>query len=351
MNRRLEKRNSSVKKELRSIGELRGIEEDGTFEGYLTVWDTVDDYNSTFQKGSFKKTIQERGTKVKILYDHTHLIGSSMELREDDHGVYGKGKLNLAVDKAKEAYEFMKDGTLDGLSFQFRSIKEGFKNGVRVLQEVQLFEYGPVTFPANDAALVTSVRSQNFDESLITEQLYNEKYTVQDALHTTLSDIWWAGDTDAGNVIGKLDKALADYHAAYLDFATRWVNQFWVNSESRESPFGNELSKALHGVLTSQNKSISGLAAETSYTTEELTELRNGKLIANRTQLASLSEDVNTAFKEQRNKAVESLCLELREILTDSEKTRIAALLGPVEQRQSISDEEAQEMIEFFKTK
>ena len=101
----MESRKKSEATKLESFGEIRSLGEDGTFEGYLTVWDTIDSYNSTFKRGSFAKTIQERGKKVKIFYDHEHLVGSSMELREDDHGVYGKGRLNLAVDKAKEAYE------------------------------------------------------------------------------------------------------------------------------------------------------------------------------------------------------------------------------------------------------
>jgi len=47
--------------EVRSAGEVRAIEPDGQFEGYIAVWDTVDDFNSTFARGAFKKTIEERG--------------------------------------------------------------------------------------------------------------------------------------------------------------------------------------------------------------------------------------------------------------------------------------------------
>lgn len=338
------------KKECRAIGELRAVEEDGTFEGYLTVWDTVDDYNSTFQRGSFANTIQKRGSRVKILYDHTHLIGSSLELREDDHGVYGKGKLNLEVDKAKEAYSFMKDGTLDGLSFQFRSIKEGFSNGVRILKEVDLFEFGPVTFPANDDAVITGLRSQNFEEFLEDEALYRERRILQDALDTTLSDIWWGSDTTSENVVGKLDKALSDHHVAYLDFSARWVTKFWSDTETRESPFGNGLSKAVCGMLSNQKTTLLAKSSETSFTLDELTELRNGNLIPNRNELVNLSQEIAEAHSSQRNKTVELLCTELREMLTPEERVRITALLKPLEERKKlISSEEANIMIDYFK--
>jgi len=341
----------NTEQETRSKGEIRAVNEDGSFEGYLTVWGTVDDYNSTFQRGAFKKTIQERGAKVKILYDHEHLIGSSIELREDDHGVYGCGKLNLSVDKAKEAYEFMKDGTLEGLSFGFRTIKEGFEGGIRQIKEVQLYEFGPVTFPANEQALITGVRSQDFSESLDEETLRKEKYALQNALDETLMDIWWAGDTNSENVIGKLDAALSDFRAAYLDFAGRWVAQFWNGDEIRSTPLDNELSTAFSAHLSSNKTTIDELAANSQFTASELRTLQSGKLIENRGALDSLSPEIKTAHQLQRNKAVESLCQELRSGFSNTEKTRLTALLRPVEERKQSEPEQkaSGEMIEFFK--
>jgi len=347
----MEIRESDQKREIRSIGELRSVDEDGTFEGYLTVWDTVDDYNSTFTRGSFKKTIQERGNKVKILFDHEHLIGSSIELREDDHGVFGRGKLNLDVEKAKEAYEFMKDGTLDGLSFGFRTIKEGFVNGVRQIKEVMLYEFGPNTFPANDEALITDVRSQDFTESLNDEGLDEEAWILKRALQSTLSDIWWASDTTSENVIPKLDSGLADFHAAYLDYAQRWIARYWVQgSEFRSSPFDNDLSNTFSKHLLETRKSILDIAGSSEFTVGELQKLKQGELIDNRSKLTTLSNDVQLAHREQRNKAVETLCSELRGSLTNSEKTRIRALLEPVIESQSepTLESEIRGLTEFF---
>ena len=316
-------------KEVRSQGEVREVNEDGTFSGYLTVWDTVDSYNSTFARGAFKKTLEERGHKIKILYDHTDLIGSAITIREDDHGLYGEGRLNLDVPKAKEAYAFMKDGTLEGLSFMFRTIKEGFDSGVRIIKEAQLFEFGPVVFPANDEALITDVRSEDFNESLEDEKLYEEKWVLMEALRVTLSDIWWSNESSSDNVVGKLDKGLMDFHAAYLDFAARWVAKYWVEDGYRNNPFGNALANTFASELRERNQTITELAANTSLTLDEAKQLRSGELLADRSKLKLFSKGLQESHREQRNEAVETLCCELRDMLTNSEKKRITALLTP----------------------
>ncbi len=136
--------------EIRSLQEIRGVGEDGTFEGYIAVWNTVDSYDSQFMRGAFAETTKERGSKVKVVYDHDELVGHSVEIREDDYGVFVSGQLTLGVRKAQETYEFLKDKTLDALSFGFRTIKDKFVNGVRQITEVKLYEYGPVIFAAND---------------------------------------------------------------------------------------------------------------------------------------------------------------------------------------------------------
>ncbi len=343
---------SELNVEIRAGGELRAINEEGEFEGYLTVWDTVDDYKSTFTRGSFAKTIQERGSKVKIFYDHEHLVGSSVELREDDYGVFGRGKINRSVDKAEEAYQFMKDGTLEGLSFGFRTTKEGFKDGVREIREIELFEYGPVTFPANDKALITGVRakdlasvltqsdekgrqfvayeerSEDFTETLTQEQLFDKQQNLFDAIHYTLDEIWWSGNT-TDEIRAKADEALASFHAAYLEFINEWISTFW--NETRSGPAANAISQAMTTFMIEQRKSVEDIATSTSLTLQELQALRKGELIEARSKLNDLPETIRLAHQQQRGSAVEQLCTELRNGLSEPEKRRISALLQPVE--------------------
>lgn len=330
-------------KEQRASLELRTLDDtEGEFEGYIAVWDSVDSYNSKFQRGSFKKTIQERGSKIKVFYDHEHLVGSSQEIREDDHGVYVRGKLNLAVEKAQECYAFLKDGTLDGLSFGFRTIQEGFEAGIRVIKEVQLFEYGPVIFPANSAAEITGVRSTDFTNTLDENLVRVAPYRTMDALSDTISDIWYDEFTKPDNIIQLLDDAISKFHASYLEAAQNYVNMFWVRNpngdmEARsernmEYPHGNNLAVAFR----SAQKSIDTLCSETSLTKAELEQLRKGQLIDKRGKLDELPEEIKKAHQEQRVFMVEALCKELRSGFNDAEKRRIKALL--VESETEIRD-------------
>jgi HK97 family phage prohead protease len=344
-----EKRSKNkVEKISTPIKEIRSINEDGTFEGYIAVWNSVDSYKSKFQRGSFKKTIQERNNKIKVFYDHEHLIGSCLEIREDEYGVYAKGSLNLAVEKAKEAYEFMKDGTIDGLSFGFRTIKEKFEDGVRVITELALYEFGPVVFPANEMALITSIRSTNFDETLSERELSKKGYTIYEALNETITDIWYSRDTTSENVIPRLDVALGKFHGAYLEFAQKWIEKFWINDNGdqiRSCPFSNELSNAVRSL----NMSVDEICQNTSLTLSEITNLRRGEIINERRKLDELPEELKKIHQHVRSEKLEKLCSELRDGLTDSEKQRISALLNfnqPEPEQESADNSQVRSLVE-----
>jgi len=148
-----------------------------TFEGYGSVFDTVDSYGDTIAKGAFKATLREwKAAKKlpKLLLQHGGggffggnaddmvPIGKWEEMREDEHGLFMRGRLfDVDTDRVKATYAAMREGELDGLSIGFRTRKSKTdeETGIRTLTDVQLFEVSLVTFPANDPARVTEVRS------------------------------------------------------------------------------------------------------------------------------------------------------------------------------------------------
>lgn len=147
------------------------VDDDGTFEGYASVFGVTDAYGDVIESGSFKKTIREQKGRVPILWQHDSWepIGVSLELSEDDHGLKAKGQLVLPVRRATEAYELMKAGALKGLSIGYRPVKYLIEKenelGVRRrLKEIELWEFSPVTFPANKHATVTNVKSGHLAE-------------------------------------------------------------------------------------------------------------------------------------------------------------------------------------------
>lgn len=172
--------------ELRSLSDADGAR---TFEGYGSVFNTIDSYNDTIKKGAFKDTLKDwkRLKKLpKLLLQHGGggffssnaddmvPIGKYLEMYEDDYGLYMKGQLfDIDTDRTKATYAALKAGELDGLSIGFRTRKSQMdeETGVRTLLDIQLFEVSLVTFPANDPARVTSVKA---DGGLPTEREFEQ---------------------------------------------------------------------------------------------------------------------------------------------------------------------------------
>lgn len=133
-----------------------------TIEGYAATWD-IDQANDIINKGAFTKTISEGfpAGRVKMLWQHDQPLGMPSEMFEDDRGLYVKGKISR-TQLGDEALELMRDGVVDRMSigFSIPQNKAGFNDeGIRIISEVKLFEFSPVTFPANEAAHILAVKS------------------------------------------------------------------------------------------------------------------------------------------------------------------------------------------------
>lgn len=131
-----------------------------TFAGYASTWDE-DLGGDIISKGAFTKTINERADRVKVLWQHSEPIGKSMAMRTDSKGLFVEGKISKTR-LGDEAIELMRDGVIDQMSIGF-SIPNGKfdydEKGRRNIHEVKLFEYSLVTFPMNEKAIITSVKS------------------------------------------------------------------------------------------------------------------------------------------------------------------------------------------------
>jgi len=309
----------------RAENTIRSISAEGIFTGYLTVWGVVDSHNSVFTRGSFAKTIAERKDKVKVMYDHDTLIGKVLDVREDDHGVFVECKLNLDVQAARETHAFLTDGTLEGLSFMFRSIQEGYrKDGVLAISEVALFECGPVNFPSNEAATVESVRSTVFSESVTEEESYWREIILQDAMNGTLSSIWWSEMTNTEKLTA-FDTALSDYRSAYLSFATE---QLSITGYRYKSP--DNLINSVNTALKERSKTPEQIAVESALTLDQVIALRAGRVInvSAYDVKTALGDDVLKELQNKRNTNIEKLAVACRDIHTDVEKDRLRSLLS-----------------------
>jgi len=147
--------------------EIKALKETGEFEGYgSTFSDTPDSYGDVIARGAYADTLAEhksKGTMPKMFWQHdpSQPVGKWLEAHEDDSGLMMRGKLNMGVQRAKEAYALLKEGDIDGLSIGYR-IKEysvDTETEVWTLEKLDLQEVSIVSIGANETATITSVKA------------------------------------------------------------------------------------------------------------------------------------------------------------------------------------------------
>lgn len=147
--------------------EIKAIGEDGSFEGYGSIFGNVDSYGEVVDPGAFTASLvdaKRKGRTIKMLWQHdpSQPIGVWDDLAEDSKGLYVKGHLlKDDVPQAAAAYALLKGGALDGLSIGYRVVEAAphpDKQGILSLKKLDLKEVSIVTFAANDRARVDSVK-------------------------------------------------------------------------------------------------------------------------------------------------------------------------------------------------
>jgi len=148
---------------------IKSVSDSGEFEGYGSVFGVVDSYSDVVVRGAFTASLarwKEKGRLPAMLWQHnmSEPIGIYTEMREDDVGLYVKGRLLVDDDPlAKRAHGHMKAGSLTGLSIGYMLEDGGYdydkEKGIWLLKAIDLWEVSPVTFPANDEARITDVKS------------------------------------------------------------------------------------------------------------------------------------------------------------------------------------------------
>ena len=146
--------------------EIKAVNADGTVEGYGSVFGVRDNYDDVIAKGAFVQSLKGHkaaGTMPAMLWQHDadKPIGIWTEMVEDEKGLRIKGQLAMETVKGKEAHALLKMGALNGLSIGFMSKEWAYDRDteVRTLTAIDLWEVSLVTFPANEKARVTNVKS------------------------------------------------------------------------------------------------------------------------------------------------------------------------------------------------
>lgn len=135
------------------------------FEAYASTFGNVDHDQDLILPGAFTKTIAEAfpANRIKVLWQHSwdRPIGKPVGMIQDSKGLYTETELSRTT-LANDAIALLEDGVIDKTSIGFwipagKSSRR--PDGVREIAEVALMEYSLVTFPANDQAVITGVKS------------------------------------------------------------------------------------------------------------------------------------------------------------------------------------------------
>jgi len=182
-----------------------------TLEGYAAVFNTptrIDSWEGRFDEviapGAFKRTIDRKGPKgIRLQFNHGQdtmfgelPIGAIEELREDSRGLYVRARLhdNWFVQPIRDA---IASGAVQGMSFRFIVHGEQWdRDGdvdLRTIREIELFEVGPVVWPAYPETAVGVRSEQPNDPTQLLRALLDAHPDVR-------SELLRDGPTDAPTV-------------------------------------------------------------------------------------------------------------------------------------------------------
>ncbi len=166
-----------------SADPFQEVGEDGTFSGYASLFDKTDLGNDRVMRGAFKRSIEQRKPGgIRMLFQHNpdKPIGVWEELKEDERGLFVRGRITSDVASGMEVLSLMRAGALDGLSIGFKTkrARRNAKSGIREILEVDLWEISVVTFPMLPEARVSQVK--NFQGHLPTVREF-ERWLTRDA--------------------------------------------------------------------------------------------------------------------------------------------------------------------------
>jgi uncharacterized protein len=146
---------------------FKAVKDDGTFEGYASVFGNTDAYRDVVMPGAFADSLvkwKEQDAAPPVLWQHQSYspIGATTAISEDGKGLYVAGQLLIKdVQQAREAHALAKAKVVRGLSIGYDPIEDEYdgKTNVNKLIKLDLWEYSFATFPANTEATITQVKS------------------------------------------------------------------------------------------------------------------------------------------------------------------------------------------------
>ena len=153
-----------------------GDQSDYIIEGYFAVFGDVyqidKDMSESIAQGAFARSLSG-DVRALINHDTTLVLGrtkaNTLELKEDEHGLWGRIRINRNDADAVSLYERVKRGDVDGCSIGFDIRAEDTEVSPDghvhwTIRDVELYEVSCCTFPAYEA---TSLQARSADRDKI----------------------------------------------------------------------------------------------------------------------------------------------------------------------------------------
>jgi len=216
------------------------------FEGYGSTFGNVDLGQDRVMPGAFKACISEfirSGKQLPVLWQHdmTMPLGTYVEMREDEKGLYVKGKMPKADDFVRgRVFPQMKAGSVSALSIGYAANQWDIDGDIRNLKELTLFEISLVTMPMNPQATISGVKGATSFQDL------------------PLADVSrpWSATESRGRVrqfLDSVDEPSSRYRRAFLWFDSADAENF----EAYKLPFAD----VVDGKLVAVPRAIFAAAA------------------------------------------------------------------------------------------
>ena len=153
-----------------SVKNIEVKEEDGQqygyIEGYASTFGNIDHARDMMMKGCFEESLKDKTNIVQMLYQHQNskVIGGYPVLKEDDHGLYFKGRILLGLQLGSEAHLLLKEGLINSVSIgymlqDYKRVEVDGEDTYWEINKVKLVEISLVNTPCNPEALITAVKS------------------------------------------------------------------------------------------------------------------------------------------------------------------------------------------------
>lgn len=149
--------------------------EEHVIEGYFAVFNSIYEIapgmTESVAPGAFSRSLAD-DIRALTNHDTTLVLGRTkahtLELRQDEHGLWGRIYINPNDVDAMNLYERVKRGDVDQCSFGFQIVAEetDFRDDGSVhwtITDVDLYEVSCCTFPAYEATNISARSAQRDD--------------------------------------------------------------------------------------------------------------------------------------------------------------------------------------------